>query len=206
MAKSGGAPRHVVVRRSARHRDLSSRKPGAELVRVKAEHARGVFGDGSVQGYRLMDVVALLFLRHGLGVLQIAQVHDARQDPQHAVHGGRVEADGLQGVTQPREVGLVARLEAAEHGGAAAVVGQQPVRPDTVEAESFQPRVVEASQHLVEAMVRPLAVAVGHHTGALEQVSCDACTNQGPSVVEVDAVVLAEARGVGVPHRGRVAE
>ena len=134
----------------------------------------------------------------------VAEVDDAGEDVQHGVDVCLLEADGLQAVAEPLEVLGVVLLGDLRRRGA---VRQQPVALLGVEQELvLEPLLASAVEHLVEAVVGALAGAVHHDAGALQQVRGDARVHEGARAVEEDAVVLAEARGVRVPHGHSVAK
>mmetsp|Transcript_24972 Transcript_24972/g.59366 ORF Transcript_24972/g.59366 Transcript_24972/m.59366 type:complete len:242 (+) Transcript_24972:690-1415(+) len=69
-----------------------------------------------------------------------------------------------------------------------------------------QLRFRQTTEHLVEAVVVPLRLAMQDHPRTFEKVRGHSGVYQRAGIVEEDAVVLAKARRVVVPHRNRVAK
>mmetsp|Transcript_17422 Transcript_17422/g.38376 ORF Transcript_17422/g.38376 Transcript_17422/m.38376 type:complete len:1202 (-) Transcript_17422:85-3690(-) len=183
---------------------LLARQTGLELVRVHAQHLGSVADALLVDLHHLLVIVVRLLGVRDLVLRDVAEVDDAGEDVQHGVDVGLLEADGLQAIAEPLEVLGVVLLGDLRRRGA---VRQQPVALLGVEQELvLEPLLASAVEHLVEAVVGALAGAVHHDAGALQQVRGDARVHEGARAVEEDAVVLAEARGVRVPHGHRVAE
>mmetsp|Transcript_94185 Transcript_94185/g.266549 ORF Transcript_94185/g.266549 Transcript_94185/m.266549 type:complete len:1014 (+) Transcript_94185:1095-4136(+) len=198
------APRHLVEGVPARDRDLLALQRGAEAVRVHAEQPRGPL-DALVVDLHGSGVVLLPVRRPRRGLLvlgDVPEVHEPGQDLEDRVDGLAVVAHGPQRVAEPPEVfGVPAlalwRREAAEHQAVLAV---------PLKLELRELLVAEAGKHLVETVVCPLALAVDHDAGALQEVRGDVRVHEGARLVEVHPVELPEARGVRVPHRGGVSE
>mmetsp|Transcript_84523 Transcript_84523/g.258052 ORF Transcript_84523/g.258052 Transcript_84523/m.258052 type:complete len:556 (-) Transcript_84523:445-2112(-) len=204
-----GAPGHLVEGAAPSDSDLLLRQPRPHLVGVHAEQLRSplqgleVDVDGLVV---VLQAAAVRALGRGVGrrlPLEVAQVDQAREHADHASDVVRAQANGPEGVAEPFEIDCVAGLKPWQ--GLAARAGEQAVRLALLQTELRHTLIVQPSDHLVKAVVRPLPVAVHDDARALEQVRRDARVDERALVVEEHAVVLPETRRVAVPHGHRVA-
>mmetsp|Transcript_84524 Transcript_84524/g.258067 ORF Transcript_84524/g.258067 Transcript_84524/m.258067 type:complete len:563 (-) Transcript_84524:445-2133(-) len=209
LPEASDAPGHLVEGAAPSDSDLLLRQPRPHLVGVHAEQLRSplqgleVDVDGLVV---VLQAAAVRALGRGVGrrlPLEVAQVDQAREHADHASDVVRAQANGPEGVAEPFEIDCVAGLKPWQ--GLAARAGEQAVRLALLQTELRHTLIVQPSDHLVKAVVRPLPVAVHDDARALEQVRRDARVDERALVVEEHAVVLPETRRVAVPHGHRVA-
>mmetsp|Transcript_13595 Transcript_13595/g.38009 ORF Transcript_13595/g.38009 Transcript_13595/m.38009 type:complete len:453 (+) Transcript_13595:1474-2832(+) len=115
---------------------------------------------------------------------------------------------GAHGLGELLELPLLAQgLGRARHEPRGPAAMEEAVVSGSIQLQSlFEVLLVQARQHLVEDVEVALALLLLHDARALEQVGADARIHEAAYGVEEHLVVLAEARGVLVPHGARVAE
>mmetsp|Transcript_26108 Transcript_26108/g.57150 ORF Transcript_26108/g.57150 Transcript_26108/m.57150 type:complete len:202 (+) Transcript_26108:1371-1976(+) len=144
-------------------------------------------------------------------------MHQARKHLEDRIHVFLAEAHNPQGIAKPLEVLLISFLELnvpsplvfclvlCDFAGFR-VAAQDDVLLLTTELPLGEFLFSKSAQHLIEAVVAPLQVAVRHHPGTFQQIRRHPSINQCARLVKEDAIVLAKARGIVVPHGHGIAK
>mmetsp|Transcript_661 Transcript_661/g.1378 ORF Transcript_661/g.1378 Transcript_661/m.1378 type:complete len:233 (+) Transcript_661:2546-3244(+) len=182
---------------------LAAPQRGAQLGGVHAQQLGGLVQDLIIQLHRCSLIAFILF-----SVREVAQMHETSQDLENGInlfitetHGGQGAAEMLEEFGIPflelrMPLHLLDRIVLRISG----LASKQQIELVPLQLQLRQLFIWQTSQHLVEAMVCSLAFCVNHHPGAFEQVRGHRGINQSAGFIKEDAIVLAEARGVVVPH------
>mmetsp|Transcript_4573 Transcript_4573/g.11538 ORF Transcript_4573/g.11538 Transcript_4573/m.11538 type:complete len:336 (-) Transcript_4573:303-1310(-) len=205
MPELGWASGHLVEGAPARHCDFFLCQTCSKFIWVKAKHFGCLVQTDLVQLNGWSFVVSLLRAALHEVLVQVAQMDEASKHPPHAADDGFIQADSVQTVDETLEVASILRFEAL-HRLSHTITAEQPITSGTVQTQGGERLVVQATEHFIETVVCPFSIRMDDDTRALQQVCRNACIDECPGIIKEHAVVLSEARGIGVTHRRRIAE